>query len=376
MQHTNQHAKDVTPIDRIDELRLVMQRFEGVSQIAIDTEFTRRRTFFSQLELVQLICGSTEACIDARQCGDLSELSNLLGNDHVEFIFHSASQDLDALARHVVLPRRVFDTQIAAVICGLGELSFQRLVDHVTGVSLGKGATRSDWSRRPLTADQLRYAMDDVRYLLPVYESLSARLDELGRTHWLRQECDWLVSSAVRLRDADPDQAWKSFKMGEELKACDQHVARDLLIWRERRARSRDLPRQWVMRDHAVISVVERPPRSVGELSSRHGVGSGRPVRWAQDIVDIANRSRDPSLEAVWRKSARFGDRERKFAKRLLAIVGAVSSWHEIPASLLCSRSDAEKLAAKGRNVRLLTGWRHEIAGEAIAPLLDQIESG
>ncbi len=351
-----------------------LEQLKGANYVAIDTEFTRRRTFYPKLELVQLATDGVELCIDAAQCSDFPSLSYLFEDKTTTFIFHSASQDLDALILYSAIPRKIFDTQIAAELCGIEKVSYQDLVGNFAGVLLSKALKTSNWSKRPLSSAQIKYAMDDVRYLPILYDKLSQKLQYLNRLHWLNEECERQVRDIKHMHNCGIEEYWKSFDRGANLENANQHIARDLLTWREQSARAIDIPRQWLLRDGAIFSIASHPPKTIQQLSVKHNVGKGKWARWLQEILDIANQHRDSDLDQLWKQNEPLSRQKRNLVERILKAVSQVADQHQIAASLICSRSEAKSLVRDHRKVRLLFGWRYEITNSTLHPILKELD--
>jgi len=359
-------------VEQPSRLHRAIARFDDAEVVVVDTEFTRRRTFYSILELVQLESAGCELCIDCRLCDDLDAIGELFSNEQICFVFHSASQDLDALYRRMSLPRHIFDTQIAAELCGFEEISFQSLVELFVGITLPKETKTSNWSERPLSCAQLDYAMNDVRYLLPVYDALFEQLDNLGRLDWLYEECRRLVEKTIASHTSSVDDAWMTFTSGSLLAPADQKVAQELAVWRERRARSRDMPRQWVLTDQQIVQIAQHPPRNSHQLLSLLNLSNRRVASWVHEVVRVANEPRSVSCEVLWSKPKIVGPREKTLQKRVMSLVRHVAKVHDMPASLVCTRAEAQRLARGQRDVRLASGWRFKIAGESVDCLLGE----
>ncbi len=359
-------------VEQPSRLRRAIARFDDAEVVAVDTEFTRRRTFYSILELVQLASADRELCIDGRLCDDLDAIGELFSNEQICFVFHSASQDLDVLYRRMPLPRHIFDTQIAAELCGFEAVSFQSLVELFVGIKLPKGTKTSNWSKRPLSCTQLNYAMNDVRYLLPVYDALFKQLDSLGRLDWLYEECRRLAEKTIASHTSSVEDAWMTFTSGWLLAPADQKVAQKLAVWREKRARSRDMPRQWVLTDQQIVQIAQNPPRNSHQLLSLLNLSDRRVSGWVHEVVRIANEPRIGSCEALWSKPKTASPREKALQKRIMSVIEHVAKVHDMPASLVCTRAEVQRLASGRRDVRLASGWRLEIAGESVDCLLSE----
>jgi len=203
--------------------------------VGLDTEFLRERTYFAQLCLLQLAAGTRVLCVDPLALPSLGALRGTMAARAVRKVLHAARQDLEVLAPQAGPASGLFDTQVAAALIGLpAQIGYADLVQQLLGVSLAKGQTRTDWSRRPLSAAQLSYALDDVRYLLPLHDRLRARLEQLGRWHWFEEEMAGL--DAAGSYETDPEQAWRRIRGVAELDPARQALARTLAAWRERRA--------------------------------------------------------------------------------------------------------------------------------------------
>ncbi|MGC1729615.1 MAG: ribonuclease D, partial [Steroidobacteraceae bacterium] len=248
MQHS------VTTATVLDELSARLQR---QARVGLDTEFLRERTYRAQLCLVQLSSPAEVACVDPLALRDLSPLVALLTATHVVKVMHASRQDLEVLFPVAGLTAPVFDTQIAAALAGFpAQVGYAELVRRVLGRELAKSHTRTDWSRRPLSVEQLEYAFDDVRYLLPLAEELQTRLGQLGRLEWLNEELGAIGDAGGFA--VDPEQAWLRIKGLRGLDPGRERLARELAAWRERRAVEHDRPRGWILEDVALREMVMR----------------------------------------------------------------------------------------------------------------------
>ncbi len=251
---------DAIWVDRHDELPALAQTLESQSVIGVVTEFLRERTFFPKLCLLQLAAGGRIWCIDTLRGGSLDQLVPALTAPQTRKVIHAARQDLEAFyltTKRVISP--VFDTQIAAGCIGLKpQVGYAELVKTLLDVTIPKGQTRTDWSKRPLTPEQLEYAADDVLYLGDIAEILTGRLREFGREHWASEDCAALQDP--RLYEPEPDQAWGRLRGIGQLGPKPRARAKSLAIWREKLARERDLPRAWIIPDTAIFAVAQANP--------------------------------------------------------------------------------------------------------------------
>lgn len=361
-------------VDRPGELEQLVETLATEPSIALDTEFHRERTYHARLALVQVAWrradgGTNIALIDA-QAIDLRSLAPILRGE-ATIVMHAASQDLEVLAGACgVLPRTLFDTQVAAGFAGYSNPSLAALVHGVLGVRLPKGDRLADWLRRPLDAEQLDYAAADVAHLLPVHDWLVARLEADGRTDWARDECAELLRRAAVPRD--PDEAWWKLKEARQLRGRSIGVAQAVAAWRERRASETDQPVRFVLPDLALVGIAHRPPADVDELRRVRGLDE-RHLRAgaAKEILAAVAEGLEMPRERLRLPPAGEVDRELRPAVGLIsAWVGQLGRTLGIDTTLLATRADIEALLRGVEDARLTTGWRAEVLGEDIRHLV------
>ena len=353
---------DAIWIDRDDELPELARTLETQAWIGVDTEFLRERTFFPKLCLLQLAAGGRIWCGDTLRIGSLDPLIPALTAAVARKVIHAARQDLEAVylsAKRVMTP--VFDTQIAAGCIGLKpQVGYAELVKTLLDVTVPKGQPRTDWSKRPLTREQLEYAADDVLYLGDVASHLLLRLRELGREHWVSQDC--LALEDKRLYEPDPAQAWGRLRGLAQLAPASRARAKAIAVWREKLARTRDLPRAWILSDAAIFSVAQGsvPPLNDSLAANLQGA-----------LEEAANDATDQEPS----QDARPTPEQKAVIERLGKIVDARAAELKVSAEILAPRAELKALAL-GASVRTLreshalTGWRREEIGTR---LLDAI---
>lgn len=338
-------------------------------RVALDTEFVRERTFHPQLALVQLAWPQGPvALVDVLATGGADPLTALLADPGVTKIMHSASEDLQAFQHtYGVLPRPLFDTQIAAAMCGYGAgIGYQRLVVEMTGHALEKGETRSDWMRRPLSDAQLHYAAEDVRYLPEMHATLAARLASLGRTEWHREDCERLLASALQGDDPDPHLAMRS---AQRMDPMQQARLRRLLRWRDRRAREADKPRGWIIDPELSAMLATRPPTDRRSFEALLDGMPRAPRRERAALWELVAAPLTPEEQAI--PLATLPDPAlRPLLRRAQDAVAAVAAGLEIPEGLLAAKRHLEVLLATGDWPAALSGWRHELLAPALEPVL------
>jgi len=357
-------------IERHDDIAALAPALETRATIGVDTEFLRERTYFPRLCVLQIATGEHIYCVDALHgAAALEPLGRALTAARVRKLIHSARQDLEAwyvTTGRLIAP--VFDTQIAAACVGLKpQTGYAELVRTLLEVTLPKGQTRTDWSRRPLTPAQLAYAADDVRYLEAVADRLLERLERLGRTAWALEDCAALADA--RLYAPDPEQAWRRVKRTRALAPPVRARLRALAAWRERRALERDLPRGWVLSDDALIELAQRPPadrsalRAMPPLAELEAAGAAALLEVLTAPLELTAEDLAPPREAP-------SDAEKALIARLAATLEARAAELGVSPELLATRAELKALAAGERDLGALRGWRAAVIGEPLLAAL------
>lgn len=352
----------------------ILTHLAGVSEFAIDTEFHRERTYFPQLALVQLAWddvpgGPSAVAIIDPLAVDIGALRDVLERD-ITTVVHAADQDLEVLELACgVLPRRMYDTQVAAGFLGMSTPSLAALHDRELGLHLSKGDRLTDWLRRPLDAEQLSYAASDVAHLLRVRERQLAELDKRGRTTWAEDECE---INRLRARgQRDPQEVWRKVKEVRQLRGKALAVGQAVAAWREERAAALDVPVRHVFPDLAIVAVSQRPPRSLDDLKKVRSV-DGRFLRdgAGNDLLAVI---RDAQQHAPRPSEDHRADLERELRPAL----GLVSAWVsqlarnlDIDTAILANRGDLEALLRGDPEARLAHGWRAGLVGEPVRKLV------
>ncbi len=339
---------------------------------AVDTEFHRERSYRPKLALVQIAFDERVVLIDPTTT-DIAVLAEVLAADLL-VVMHACAQDIEVLFQECgVIPSRLFDTQVAAGFLGMTTPSLTSLVDRFLGVRLAKSNRLTDWFERPLRSAQRRYAADDVAYLGPLVDELHRRLAEQNRWQWALDECEqWRRPPGPA---PDPAQAWRRIKGARQLRGSQRAVAYRLADWRERTASQRDTPIRFVLSDMALMSIVQRCPRSVQELSGLRGVDRGQ-VRGVvgEQIIDEVQRGINTAPSEIPQAAATKGPNVDAALQPAVALVGAwvdeVARAEGLDRGLLATRSDIAALLAREESSRLSVGWRAEVVGEGISSLL------
>jgi len=361
-------------------------RLQGEAWVALDTEFMRVDTYYARLCLIQLATPEWVAVIDPLALGDLAPLLDLIYAPRLLKVIHSARQDLEVFADicrsgayrdrgrqdtegdRGTPPAPVFDTQIAAALCGHAEqIGYGALVEAVTGKKLAKLHTRADWARRPLAPELIRYAEEDVRDLCDVYAALAGRLTELGRAEWLAEECAALTDPALYRND--PELAFRRIKPGNQLAPPAQAVLAQLTAWREREAQSQNLPRNWVLNDAALMAIARAAPPTPERLGAIKDVHGAAVRKWGEAILEAVRAGQRAPARALFEPPVRLDPGQTELLARMQARVQAVAQELGIGASVLATRRDLLDLIREPEGGALLRGWRRAPIGEELLAL-------
>lgn len=338
-------------------------------RIGLDTEFLRERTYRAQLCLLQVSAGDEAACIDPLALAQLAPLAAVLTAATPLKVMHASRQDLEVLLPVTGLTRPVFDTQIAAALTGLpAQIGYAELVRRLFGRELAKSHTRTDWARRPLSPAQLDYALDDVRFLLPLAERLEAELARLGRLAWLQEELAELGDPQGL--SVDPENAWQRLKGLRELDPARTRLVRSLAAWRERSAIAHDRPRGWILDDLVLREIVMRVPRTSEALAAIPEMPPGLVKRRGEELLACVTAAGiaepPPALPGRTRPDPLKG----ALVKKLTALSQAVAVQLNLAPEVLATRRELEQLVDGRRDGALLRGWRRGVIGERLLAAL------
>jgi ribonuclease D len=340
--------------------------------VGLDTEFMRRNTFYPKLALVQIAVDEQRWLLDPLAFDAGPCLRQLVEGGRV-CVMHSAGEDMEALAPLLdgVVPR-LFDTQIAAAMCGMGAgISYQKLVSALLGRELPKDETRSDWLKRPLEPAQLDYAEQDVAHLEPLRGKLSDELQRRGRSAWHAEDCERLAQRARRDATESPPQAQRAFRAAAEWPRDAQARLHRLLRWRDATARKLDKPRPWLLEDANALSLVQRPPESPAALFER--TRGQRALRRMQreELFDVLRAPATPEeLAALPSIPGATRGNAKPAVSAMKAAVDATAGALDLPAGLLCPRRLIEEYVVTRQWPDALSGWRRDVLEAKLAPLL------
>jgi ribonuclease D len=336
--------------------------------VTVDTEFMREKTFYPKLCLIQMACDTDEVIIDPQADGlDLEPFFDLMGDTGIVKVFHSARQDIEIM--HYmgdVIPKPLFDTQVAAMVCGFGDsVGYENLVRKLVGAKIDKTSRFTDWSHRPLSERQLAYAMSDVTHLRKAYTKLKAQLDNTGRESWLAEEMAVLESPDTYR--SDPKDAWKRLKFRAR-KQRNLAAFMAAAAWREREAQSRDVPRNRVLKDEALSEIATQLPKEPGDFRRLRAVPRGfGESQQAFGLLKEIKKALDGPMDHVPDVKYEPVDqtaRPTAVIDILKVALKVASERHHVAQKLIASVADLEQIAMNDEaDVPALKGWRRELFG-------------
>lgn len=362
-------------IETTAALRDACETLARSEYLTIDTEFLRETTFWPELCLIQLAGPETEVIVDPLAKGiDLAPFFELMANPAVLKVFHAARQDIEIIVnRGNLIPHPIFDTQVAAMVCGFGDsVSYDQLVQKIKGVHIDKSSRFTDWSRRPLTEKQLEYALADVTHLRDVYLALKEKLESAGRSLWLTEEMAVLESRDTY--DLHPDDAWKRLKMRVK-KPMELAVLQKVAAWREREARARNVPRSRILKDDTIYEIAQQQPADAEALARLRTIPKGweRSQSGAALLEAVGEALAIPKADLPRLPRQNHVPEGAAAASEMLKVLlKIVAEKQGVAAKIIANSDDLEKIAVDGENaeVAALSGWRRELFGETALNLI------
>ena len=359
-------------ITKTDELAKVCAILAEADFVCVDTEFMRESTFWPELCLIQMAGGDTEVIVDPLASGlELEPFFELMRDERITKVFHAARQDIEIV--HYLsdsLPTPVFDTQIAAMVCGFGEqVGYADLIQKTLNIPIDKTSRYSDWRRRPLQEHQLIYALADVTHLANAYPILLNKISTANRSSWLTEEMSALVSPDLYRQH--PDDAWKRLKL-RNIKHNRLGVLIELAKWREATAQSRNLPRNRVVKDDVIYEVANRAPANEDELGNLRSVTKGI-VRSSYGAELLKGVKRGLSIDRDQlpeiKRAPRLSSEQQAIVELLRVLLKTTAVKHNVASKIIANARDLEKIALDDNaDVSALKGWRRDLFGsDAIA---------
>lgn len=360
-------------ISTYEELSAFCERAAQFDAIAVDTEFLRERTYHPRLCLVQVATPDECVVIDVIAIDNLAPLAILMRDEGTVKVFHACSQDMEVLNYTLgALPAPIFDTQVAAAFLGERmQTSYNGMVHTFCGVTLPKSESLTDWSRRPLTPEQIEYALDDVRYLIKAYDVIMERLDEAGRVSWVLDEIKPLTDRSHYV--VDRRVAFKRVKRINSLTRRQLAVARELAAWREAKAEYANIPRKWLMSDEVLIALSKRPPRDAGSLRRVRGTEQISDADVASALTAIARGESCPpdKYPFIARSHKPSAPELESVIDLMYALIRLVGERSGVATAMVASRDDLVEYVDNPQDSPLREGWRFELVGTLIDDLLN-----
>lgn len=350
----------------VDDYYDVIETLRDTGTAGIDTEFLREKTYFSQLCLIQFSSRDVIYCIDPLRPHDYADFWDALCTPR--WVVHSGRQDTEVIFQTAGrLPERLFDTQIAAGLLGMApQMGYANLVEALFDVQLPKSHTRADWSRRPLPEEWLRYAADDVTYLLPTLDLMTEKLDKAGRLDWADEDSALLLDED--LYDPKPEDAIHRLKGARNFRGRRRAVATALAEWRETEAVRRNRPRQWIVRDNNLLDMAVRRPTRVSELRRIDGFPGKLVDRAGERLVAII---RDAGQDEHYEPPQPPDEAQKRVVAQLQDLVSKRAKELGIAAEVLAPRKELSAAVMFGtRDSRVFTGWRNDVVGADLAARL------
>jgi len=354
-------------ITTTQDLAAVCSRMTKHAFVTVDTEFLRETTYYPLLCVAQMASPAEAVVIDALATGlDLAPFFALMANEKVSKVFHAARQDIEIVWNMAgTIPHPIFDTQVAAMVLGYGDsISYDQLVQRVTGDTLDKSHRFTDWTRRPLSDAQIAYALSDVTHLRDVYLKLAADLDKRGRNNWVEAEMDVLTSPETYR--SDPERAWERLK-NRVRKPKELAVLIEVAAWREREAQTRDVPRGRVIKDEVIGDIAVQAPTTIERLGHLRSLPKGfERSRWGDQIVEAVKRGLERDVKSLPRlerfRPATNGAATVELLKVLLRMT---AERHGVAAKVIATVDDLDRIAADDEaDIPAMRGWRRELFGE------------
>ena len=355
-------------VSTTDELASVCAQIASHSYVTVDTEFLREVTFWPELCLLQMAWPGDAVIVDVLAEGlSLEPFFALMADLSVMKVFHAARQDIEIIFNlGGLIPHPVFDTQVAAMVCGYGDsISYDQLVYRITSQRVDKSSRFTDWKRRPLSDKQLEYALGDVTHLRDVYQSIKANLEEQGRAHWVTEEMEILMSRETY--DLPPSQAWQRLKLRVR-KPREFALLKMIAEWRENLARQNNVPRGRIIKDDAIYELCAQPPQSISDISELRGLSRGFDKgRHGNAVLEMVRTTMalEKSQLPLMPQSRQAPEGTAAAAELLKVLLKLIVEKHGVAAKVIATVDDLEQIAADDEaDVAALKGWRRELFGE------------
>lgn len=360
-------------INTNDKLDTLCAQIAKQPWIALDTEFLREKTYFPQFCLLQIATPGWVACVDPLALPDLGKLFDVIYQPGIIKVLHSCRQDLEIFYLLTgKVPAPVFDTQIAAPLLGFQENpGYAMLVSSFLNINLSKAHTRTDWTERPLSEEQIQYAADDVIYLCRIYQVMQEQLAKLGRLDWL--DTDFKLLNNTELYQISPENAWLKIKGKNKLTGKQLSIMQRLSKWRETTAQTLNKPRNWLIRDDMLLELAKLQPDSVAELARVRNINERLVNRYGRVLCDLINQAKQSPPIPLYDKGRppKKTQQQEAVLDVLTAVVRIRAEEHSLNPIVLATRKDLEKLIYTQEDIPLMHGWRYKMVGQELQCLLN-----
>ncbi|NBO18144.1 MAG: ribonuclease D [Proteobacteria bacterium] len=354
------------------DLEAFCARMAGVPYVTVDTEFIRDKTYYPRLCLLQLASPKDAAVIDPLAEGiALGPVFSLMQNEAIPKVFHAARQDIEILyLLSGQIPKPLFDTQIAAAVCGYGEsVGYETLVNRIVGAELDKSSRYTDWSARPLTEQQLAYAISDVTHLRVIYETLKGQIEKAGRAAWTEEEHAILQNPAIY--HVEPVDAWQRLRYGN-MRPKQLAALRELAAWREVEARKADVPRGRIVKDETLVEIASALPRKEADLTRLRGVDKHLSKSRMAALLEGVQRALElaPSEYPQVKNSRRPSENVTSAVAMLQLLLKVQADVHGIASSMITDKDELQDIALGKTDCQALQGWRGDVFGQKAVALM------
>ncbi|MFT5425545.1 MAG: ribonuclease D [Gammaproteobacteria bacterium] len=364
--------KEFLTIENEEDLSKLCEQLKGSAWIAVDTEFERTQTYFPELCLIQVANEDIAAIIDPIAIADLEPFFEILYDKSITKVFHSVHQDLEIFFNlKGSVPTPIFDTQIAAPLLGYKEqIGYANLVHQLLDIELGKAFTRSDWKQRPLKQGQLEYAINDVTYLAVAYVQFIEKLEKLDRLSWLDKEFSELENP--ERYQPNPEHIWKKIRESKKLKGKRLAVLQKLAAWREITARQVNRPRNWLVKDDAIVDMAQLLPEDLNALMKIKGMQDRFVKNYGEDLLEIIHSAQQLSPEplAKQKQSEKLTAQQEALVEALSVIVRLQAQLHEMNHSALATKKELHSFVQNQEESLLQSGWRKSLIGDALTAFM------
>ena len=359
-------------VDSVAELQLLCQKMKQESWLAIDTEFLREKTYYPKFCLLQIATLEWVACIDPIALeGEMDELFAVINDPSIIKVLHSCRQDVE-IFYHLTgeLPAPVYDTQLVAPLLGFQENpGYAMLVSGFLNINLSKTHTRTDWSQRPLSAEQIQYAADDVIYLAQIYQMILQKLQDLGREDWLKEDFEQLMNP--ELYDIPPENAWLKIRGKNKLTGKQLAIVQALAEWREQVAKKDDRPKNWILRDELILDMAKLQPTNMQAVAQIRGINDGFVRRNGQKVCQLIKKAQEmPGLKLKTKANNKRTPQQEAVLDILTGLVRLRADENSLNPVILATRKDLESLLLGDDESPVLHGWRYSMVGQELQDML------